>query len=155
MFSEIAALVTSVKVASDIGRALIATADEIRRQELVKDFNNALLDIQARAMGLQSRNAELEEQLRAVNDWADTASRYRLVPVGVGYAQKLIVPKDDEADHLACDPCFQIKVRATMRREEHDNGAIVLTCSVCQKRITEQVGAPMQPINYGKDGWMA
>ena len=136
-----ASLKTVVDIAKGIREAKSTAETEIK----VTDLQAALLGAQSLALSatnaqfeLHNKVRELEEQLKAANDWGEQESRYSLVcPWGNSaqvYALKRASTSEGEAPHFLCSNCFHNKKRVILNPMNRD-GWILLACPSCKATI--------------------
>jgi hypothetical protein len=139
--TAIQAMVGSLKVATDITKAIFDLKNTADIQSKVIDIQRALLAAQSSALeatnaqfALQERIRELESQLKSIGDWGEQERRYALVSPWRGAAQVYAVRTayaQGEEPHYLCTNCFHIRKRVILNPQPKE-GWIYMNCPTCK-----------------------
>ena len=143
--SAIQTLGTSLKAALDIAKGIREAKSSTETESKVTELQAALLETQILAISatnaqveLQKKVGELEEQLKAANEWGEQESRYALVspwrsPAQV-YALKEESASEEEAPHFLCPHCFHNRKRVILNPTKPDHRTSVV-CPSCTATV--------------------
>ena len=158
--SAIQTLGTSFKTLVDIAKGIREAKSATEQESKVTELQAALLGAQSLALSatnaqfeLHNKVRELEEQLKAANDWGEQESRYSLVcPWGNSaqvYALKKASASEGEAPHFLCTNCFHNKKRTILNPTE-GNYLMSLACPSC--KATLYLNRPhLEPPQYAEE----
>ena len=134
----------SLKTVVDIAKGIREAKSTAETESKVTDLQAALLGAQSLALSatnaqfeLQNKVRELEEQLKAANEWGEQESRYLLVCPRRGAAQVYALKEsvsEGEPPHFLCPNCFHRKEKAILNPMYQD-GEVLSACSSCAARI--------------------
>ena len=157
---------TSLKTALDIVKGIREAKSATETESKVAELQAALLDTQILAISatnaqveLQKKVGELEEQLKAANEWGGQEGRYSLVCPWRGSAQVYALKEsvsEGEPPHFLCPNCFHRKEKAILN-PMHQDGHILSACSSCTARIDtgyrgREAGSPQYAEKYENRG---
>lgn len=157
-------MLTSLKAATDVTKALFELKMTAEVQAKVIDLQSALLAAQSGALeatsaqyALQERVRELETRIRTIDDWVKQEQRYTLVSPWEGAAQVYALKTataEGEAPHYLCTNCFHNRKRVILNPIRRD-GWIHMVCPTCKSDLTtgyRGVGAPQYAEDIGRGG---
>ena len=156
----IQAAVTSLKSATEISKSILEIKSTTEIQGKVIELQAALLEAQTSAISATTAHLELlekvrnlEDQLKAANEWGDQKNRYSLVcpweNAAQVYALKRSVSGGDEP-HFLCPNCFHNK-RSVILNPMKRNHWTVLTCPSCKATAEtgyREIGPPQYAEEY-------
>ncbi|GEL44249.1 hypothetical protein MEX01_48400 [Methylorubrum extorquens] len=145
--SAIAGIVSSLKAATDISKAMLDLRDGALIQSKVIELQSAILDAQQNAFDARSELYELTERMRGLekqlashDDWAEEKKRYELKAIGHGarvYGLKKEFASEEPA-HWLCPSCFNRSKKSLLQ----DNGKnptnlseVIWRCQDCKGQI--------------------
>ena len=140
MFAEISSVVESVKIISNILEASKDLRDFNELASAVSKVNAQLLNATAVALAsqekqalLSSRVAELENQLREIENWESEKKRYKLHTFATGtFAYALQEGMEQgEPMHYLCANCMNKKQKCTLQAGNNS----FLECHNCKNLI--------------------
>ncbi len=122
---EIAAAVSSIKVAIDIIKGINALNVDVAVKQRVSELYDAIISVQTGMLTLQSEyqvllqaNQEFEKKLMELDDWSKTEKQYDLYKTTVGSIVR--VPSANhpspEPLHWLCANCFNKKIRSILQK---------------------------------------
>lgn len=136
-------LVSNLKAATDVAKALYDLKLSADVQAKVSELQSALLAAQTSALTataaqfeLQERVRQLEAQLRAAEDWRSTKLRYALVTPWRGPAQAYALRRAEangEQPHLVCTNCFEDGKRIILNPVRQ--GRTFMICPACKASL--------------------
>ena len=144
--SAIGALASSLKVATDITRALVDLRDSKLVQEKVIELNSVILSAQQQALTalsnqfkLQEQVRELESKLARLKSTTEWQQNYVLKQVFIGawaYVLKLDA-QTAEPPHWLCARCFDRGNKSLLQDEgrDKDRSFSIYRCSDCKGSI--------------------
>lgn len=148
MYAEISAAITSTKAALDIAKSAKALSDSNKLIAAISEINTKLMEAttvalasQEKQSALSNRIAELEEQLRQIEDWESQIKRYKLheFPETKTFAYKLQESMSNgEPLHYLCATCVNERKKSILQPSGH-----ILTCTVCKTNICAQKAPPI------------
>lgn len=138
----------SLKVASDIARAILDLRDETKIRAKVMELQRAIIDAQSSTLSAQTdalaqigRVRELEQRIVELEDWAREKERYELYKVKEGvftYALKETMSQG-EPPHQICAKCYQDGVKSILQEQHRVVGRLVeLICHRCGAELVTQ-----------------
>jgi phage FluMu protein Com len=162
--TAVQAMMGSLKVATDIAKAIFDLKSNAEIQSKVIDIQRALLAAQSSALeatsaqfDLQERVRDLESQLKSFDDWDKQEQRYVLVCPWRGAAQVYALKLSHalgEEPHYLCTHCFHNRKRVILNPASKD-GYVSMTCPAC-KSITSTgyraISAPQYAEDAGLEG---
>lgn len=132
---------TSLSTALTIGKSLVETSDTTKRQDLLMQFNSAIIDAQSKIMSFQEEKSvlkdkieELENECKHLKSWDAEREKYtsREIAFGVfAYIEKNYEGHLGNA-HKYCYNCFDNYKKSTLQHaadHKQNRGNIsTLTC---------------------------
>ena len=125
MIEYIPQALSSLSATLNIGKALVIARDVTERQELISQFNSAIIDTQAKLMAAQSEQAalstkinELEQECMRLKDWKaerEKYSRKEIAPGVFAYIANGFVGEFQNA-HKYCCNCFDSYKKSTLQQ---------------------------------------
>lgn len=139
------AAASSLKIASDIARAILDLRDEAKIRAKVMELQRAIIDAQSSTLGAQTEGLAHIEQIRELKqhivdleDWAREKERYELYKVKDGvftYALKETMG-NGEPPHQLCAKCYQDGVKSILQEETLAVGRVeLLVCHRCGSEL--------------------
>ena len=146
--SAIQTLGTSLKTVLDIVKGIREAKSTTETESKVGELQAALLETQILALSatnaqveLQKDVRELEEQLKAANDWGAQENRYTLVcpwrevSAGQVYALKKSA-SEGEPSHFVCTNCFHRRKKVILNPVITDsNNHVLVVCPSCKATV--------------------
>lgn len=150
----------SLKVASDITKAILDLRDEAKIRAKVMELQRAIIDAQSSTLNAQTESLahiehirELKQRIVDLEDWAREKERYELHEVKDGvftYALKEMM-SNGEPPHQICAKCYQDGVKAILQEEVLAVGRVhTLVCDRCGSRLITQGMRHPEPNYPGK-----
>jgi hypothetical protein len=143
MYAEISAAISSARTALDIAKTAQSLSNFNELVAAISEVNTKLMDATAIALASQekqsaltSRVADLENQLREIENWETQIKRYKLheVPATKALAYALQPGmENDEPVHYLCTTCMNKREKTIL----HPRGRI-LHCPICNINIETQ-----------------
>jgi hypothetical protein len=142
--SAIAALITSLRSAVEITKAMMDIGDTNTSQTKILDLTKEIMSAQSCALATQSAQLELSQSKRCLEDelaklkaWNMEKYRYELQTVGSGavaYVLKLSM-RGTEPIHWICANCFQIGKKRFLNESHSDLHFVYYKCQECAGKI--------------------
>lgn len=133
---------------------LVSATDEAKRNAMLIEFQNAIIQFQSMIATVQAENAalvrqkgDLEKELEKSKNWEAEKSRYKMTAAYrrvTAYAIKKSM-SNGEPPHYICANCYHDGKRSVLQQARDKQGLIIIVCSACgAKADTGQpiVGAP-------------
>jgi hypothetical protein len=138
----------SLKVASDIAKAILDLRDEAKIRAKVMELQRAIIDAQSSTLGAQTESLahieqirELKQRIVDLEDWAREKQRYELHEIRSGaftYSLKSAM-SNGEPPHQICAKCYQDGVKSILQKEIRVVGRVhALVCHRCQAELVTQ-----------------
>ncbi len=153
MYAEIAAAITSAKTALDLAKAAQQLSDLNKVSAAVSEVYAKLMDATAVALvsqekqsTLSNRVAELEDQLRQVEDFETQLQRYKLYEFAETKALVYALQpgmENDEPLHYLCATCVGDRKKTIL---QPDADPKFLVCHRCGNKIKVRNDPPLNPI---------
>jgi hypothetical protein len=131
---------------------LIKAGSTIEAQEKIMELRQAALEIQEQNLILRKRVRELEDQLKATDNWEDEKTRYSLISLYNGPSQVYALKKSEsngEAPHFLCTNCFESRTKAILNPMKKDRNQL-LVCPKC-KSTTDTGFSSIGQAAYAED----
>lgn len=141
--AEFGTILSSLKSAGDMARALVDVRDATLLQTKVFDLTREILNAQQSALSAQASQNQLMDEVRALKgslasyeNWSNEEKRYALKDFGDNtYAYEL---KDDckssEPTHRLCPTCFQKRSKSILQFRGHTmSNQEIYNCPPCNK----------------------
>ena len=152
-FTELSALMTSLKGAKDLAESMIGLRDAAAFQGKVIEFQAVIMDAQQRVFAAQEERTtlidkvrELENQIVGYENWAAEKQRYEMKRVGYGQRVVIYELKPDmaggEPPHSICANCYQKNEKSILQEEER-GGGVYLYCPKCETNLLTQGFGPV------------
>jgi hypothetical protein len=145
MTGEIAAALTSLKVASEIAKALKGVRDLSLVQSKVIELQGEILSAQSSAFAAQEAQAsllkrigQLEQEVTDFKAWDAEKQRYQLTELRPGAFAYSLKPDagGSEPPHCLCANCYAQGHKAILQEEKVQSGwAWVLRCNRCKAEV--------------------
>ncbi len=155
MIAEIDGVITVLKSAFGLVKALVDTKTEgavrekvMALQNVMIDLQTTVLELQGRILSLQNENVSLKEtikerevEIEKNKQWDQTARRYKLVRLGAdpqfAYA---LADAADTPPHYLCPVCFEAKKKTILEYAgQTKRGSMLLKCFVCKTEVFSDV----------------
>ena len=159
MYAEISAAIASAKTALDLAKAAHNLSNFNELVTAISEVNAKLMDATAVALAsqekqseLSNRIAELEDQLRKVQDWESQIKRYKLHEFPATKALAYMLKQgmeEDEPVHYLCATCVGKREKTILQ----PNGRF-LACPVCKTSIATQP-SPQVRRQTSKSNWLS
>ncbi len=140
MYAEISAAIQSAKVLGDLVRAAHGLANYNEFVTAVYEINAKLMQAtgvalasQDKQSSLASRVAELENQLRELENWKSESQRYQLTRFAFGSYAYSLKPgmENTEPPHYLCATCMNQRKKSILQ----PSSEAFLRCSLCHDKI--------------------
>ncbi len=164
--SAIAGAISALNGMKDIAQAMITLRDAKALQAKVIEFNNAIIDAQAKILlaneertALLQRVSDLEKQLSKLETWETEKQRYQLADIGGGtfaFALKELM-SSGEPPHYICANCYDQNKKSRLHRTQLPGGGNLITCAGCGTKLIVQHGytAPSYAISAAEQARLA
>jgi hypothetical protein len=156
---QIAAAVSSLKVAGDIAQGLMSLKTMSDVQAKAIELNQQLIAAQhqifaantAQTMMLE-RVREIEGKIAAMEDWNSERQRYKMVTAYGGVTAYAVQKSmsNGETPHYLCANCFQGRKRSILAQTALKDGFVGIVCSAC-KFISQTRFRGVGPAKYAED----
>jgi hypothetical protein len=143
-FGSFAAVMSSLKTASDMAQAMIALRDGQALQIQVIELNNQIITAQAAAMAAHDAHAaavqrirELEAENANLKDWNREEQRYHLTKHG-GALTYSVKPgmENGEPLHRLCPRCYQQRKKSLLQPHGRTpSGQEKVSCLSCKAEL--------------------
>lgn len=150
--TAIAAALTSLKAAKDIGEAMVGIRDNATFQTRLVEFQSKLIEANSAALAVQEERSalldrirELEKELCELKSLRAEMARYRLEMLPLGKYVRALKPDEvnEDPSHYACDVCFRRDRISILHQDEPAQGTYKLRCYECGTVLT--VGHYIRP----------
>ena len=142
-------------------KAIAETADAVKRNAQLMDFQESLINLNSLIASVQQENSslvrekgDLEDKLKRMETWEAEKQRYRLSPI---YAGSLVFAlqksmSNNEPPHYLCTNCYKggkpsILHGAQSRRNSRD---FAFVCPICQSEALNGLAGPSQ-VKYAEE----
>ncbi|RIX97177.1 hypothetical protein D3218_19140 [Aureimonas flava] len=140
--SQIAGMVSALKAATDMTKAMVGLRDQTVIADRVVDLQRIIMDAQSGAMQAQLQIMELADQLRQAKAridedeaWKAVAARYKLADYGGNtFAYELRQElAQEEPHHRICPTCFERRKRSILQfRHKGADRQDLYRCVACE-----------------------
>jgi hypothetical protein len=144
--SAIGAVSASLRLATDITKALIGVRDEAMIRERVIELQAAIIDAHQSVFEAQMTQSSLlnevtvlKSKLAELEGWADERKRYALVDLGAGkFAYRVNdSARGGEPSHLLCAKCFHEEKKSILQTI----GRATFECHACKSILSVSLGS--------------
>ena len=143
--SAIAGLISSLKAASEMTKAMIGLRDATVIQGKVIELNGIIMTAQSGALesnvaqfALLDRVRDLEQKLVSLEAWEAEKQRYKLTDFGGGTFAYALKPEmaAGEPPHRLCSACYQRGKKSILQSHGHDAfSREMLVCLECEAKF--------------------
>ena len=149
MVSEIAAALSSLKLAADIAQTMINLRDAEMFQSKAIDLQRAILEAQSSALDARvahaaqiDRISDLEAEVARLKTWGAEKQEYELKPVThLGNVAYMLKPeaRGSKPPHWLCPQCYEDGKKAIFQATgmRHER-AMTYRCPGCQSHISSE-----------------
>lgn len=116
---------------------LMKKGSTLEAQEQIMSLREGAIELQEENIELKAKIRELENQLKAREDWNTEKTRYELVSPWKGAAQVYALKNElsnGEAAHLLCTNCFHSS-RKTILTPQSKEGWVYMVCPSCKASL--------------------
>ncbi len=150
----VAAMVTSIKAAVEITKAMIGIRDGAMIQSKVIELNATILSAQSSAFEANAAQSALLERVRNLETliakleaWDAEKQRYDLTEIGDGafaYVVKSSM-RGTEPVHCICGQCYQGGYKSILQSTQNLYGSVTLACPRCKTSVNASEDHPNYP----------
>ncbi|TJV70367.1 MAG: hypothetical protein E5X76_20240 [Mesorhizobium sp.] len=144
--AEIATGYGALKSAYEIAKGLKDINDRVALNAAVIDLQEKILSAQEAASEAKQKLRELQEIINDFDDWAATATRYRLKDYGCqSYAYEAKQESlGGDPPHIACPNCFRERRLSILQFDDTYWGRKKFKCLACAKEVDLGCSTPAQ-----------
>ena len=137
MIAELGLVLQSLRVLSDIAKAVKNLDERAKIVEAVFDTQEKLMATSLTVAKLDEENAALKDENKKFKNWEREAERYTLVEVIAGVTAFTPKPgmENGEAAHYLCANCFARREKSFLAQKPLVYGA--LHCGICKSDFLE------------------
>lgn len=145
MGEPIAAFIGGVASLGNAAAALISASDTAKRNALLIEFQQALIQVNTSAAATQvqnaslvKRNQDLEDEIVRMKNWGTEAQKYETVEVARGVFAKLQKERMGifESQQKLCCNCFAQGEESLLQQTREPERIIGLICHRCKAKVT-------------------
>lgn len=143
---EISSAFSAIKTISELAKLMIEAKTDEKAKEVAIQLQNSVISLQNIILTLQSEhsdlldsNHELQDQIAAISNWDEVASKYKLKELAPGVFVYALAENDprEKLNYYICTKCYQDSKISILQASEATRKGTNYSCPSCGTVITD------------------